>query len=151
MRSSILAGLRSETWNSAGLASTPSGRLTPHSRLWTQCSAKTLFCWSVTTLTTQVEVEANEDRLRQVLINLFANAIKYNTASAPELEVRSRRCGWMVLDRCYRQRRRCRSQGSERSFSTSLLAVIAVVTSKALGWDCRSAGQLCGHGRRFDG
>ena len=36
-----------------------------------------------------VMVEANEDRLRQVFINLISNAIKYNTSAAPQVLVRS--------------------------------------------------------------
>ena len=36
-----------------------------------------------------VTVEANEDRLRQVFINLISNAIKYNTSPAPQVLVRS--------------------------------------------------------------
>jgi len=36
-----------------------------------------------------VSVEADEDRLCQVFINLISNAIKYNTSSAPRVEIRS--------------------------------------------------------------
>ena len=35
-----------------------------------------------------VQVYANEDRMRQVLINLLANAVKYNDAPAPAIRVR---------------------------------------------------------------
>ena len=34
-----------------------------------------------------IEVVANPDRLRQVLINLLSNAVKYNTAEDPEIRV----------------------------------------------------------------
>lgn len=36
-----------------------------------------------------VSVQANADRLRQVLINLLSNAVKYNTAPRPEITVRT--------------------------------------------------------------
>ncbi len=46
---------------------------------------------------TGVEVQANEDRLRQALINLLGNAIKYNRADAPEIAVRATRRGDTVM------------------------------------------------------
>ena len=36
-----------------------------------------------------VQVHANDDRLRQALINLLANAVKHNSAPAPEIELRT--------------------------------------------------------------
>src|SRR5690606_28962124 len=36
-----------------------------------------------------VAVRANEDRLRQVLINLLSNAMRYNAAPRPEITVRT--------------------------------------------------------------
>jgi Na+/proline symporter/nitrogen-specific signal transduction histidine kinase len=38
---------------------------------------------------TGLNVRANADRLRQVLINLLSNAVKYNAANEPEIEVRT--------------------------------------------------------------
>ncbi len=35
-------------------------------------------------------IQANEDRIMQVLINLLSNSIKYNTAQTPQIEIRSR-------------------------------------------------------------
>lgn len=36
-----------------------------------------------------LKIQANDDRLRQVLINVLANAVKYNTADDPEIRVRT--------------------------------------------------------------
>ncbi|MEM7508359.1 MAG: sensor histidine kinase [Pseudomonadota bacterium] len=44
----------------------------------------------------QCRVRAHGDRLRQVLINLLSNAMKYNTAANPEIEVRARAAGQML-------------------------------------------------------
>ena len=41
-------------------------------------------------------IRANPDRLRQVLINLLTNAVKYNAADAPRIRIRGRRAGAMV-------------------------------------------------------
>jgi Na+/proline symporter/nitrogen-specific signal transduction histidine kinase len=38
----------------------------------------------------RVRVEANDDRLRQVLINLVSNAVKYNADEAPRIHIRPR-------------------------------------------------------------
>ncbi|MEM7404079.1 MAG: sensor histidine kinase [Pseudomonadota bacterium] len=44
-------------------------------------------------------VKANEDRLRQVLINLLANGVKYNEAATPRIEVKqSRHGGGITID-----------------------------------------------------
>ena len=43
-----------------------------------------------------VRVPANADRLRQVLINLVSNAVKYNTAPKPEVRLRVTEHGRMV-------------------------------------------------------
>ncbi|MFT5447160.1 MAG: Na+/proline symporter/signal transduction histidine kinase [Gammaproteobacteria bacterium] len=40
-----------------------------------------------------VRVRANEDRLRQVLINLLSNAINYNASDTPKIRVRAHRTG----------------------------------------------------------
>ncbi len=40
-------------------------------------------------ITQPVLVQANDDRLRQVLINLLSNAAKYNDADSPEIEIRT--------------------------------------------------------------
>lgn len=46
-----------------------------------------------------VRIEANEDRLCQVLINVLSNAVKYNAAPRPRIEVRTRvRDGWFEID-----------------------------------------------------
>ncbi len=46
-----------------------------------------------------VRVRANEDRLRQVLINLVSNAVKYNAAAEPTVEVTSViRKGMLVIN-----------------------------------------------------
>ena len=41
-------------------------------------------------------VSAHDDRLRQVLINVLSNAIKYNDASSPEIEIRTQAWGGTV-------------------------------------------------------
>ena len=38
-----------------------------------------------------VDILVNDDRLRQVMINVLSNAVKYNTASEPEIFVRTKR------------------------------------------------------------
>ncbi len=43
-----------------------------------------------------VLVDANADRLRQVLINILSNAVKYNTATDPEVRVRTATQGAVV-------------------------------------------------------
>ena len=43
-----------------------------------------------------LQVHTNQDRLRQVLLNLLTNAIKYNDAPDPEIQVRSQRRGSAV-------------------------------------------------------
>ena len=40
-----------------------------------------------------LKVRANQDRLRQVLINLLTNAVKYNTAADPRIRIEARRRG----------------------------------------------------------
>ncbi|MEM8949103.1 MAG: sensor histidine kinase [Pseudomonadota bacterium] len=76
-------------------------------------------------------VSANDDRLRQVLINILSNAIKYNDAESPEIEVRtqlgdgkvhvdvidngggvSREDAAMVFEKFARGSRSSRSQGA---------------------------------------
>ncbi len=44
-----------------------------------------------------LSVQAHEDRLRQVLINILSNAVKYNDADKPEIEVRTQVRGDAVL------------------------------------------------------
>ena len=44
-----------------------------------------------------VDILVNDDRLRQVMINVLSNAIKYNTASEPEIFVRTKRVNNSVL------------------------------------------------------
>ena len=44
-----------------------------------------------------IYVSANPDRLRQVLINILSNAVKYNPSEAPEIRVRAQRNGNDVL------------------------------------------------------
>jgi len=41
----------------------------------------------------ETRVQANEDRMQQVLINLISNSIKYNTSDQPEIHVRSESTG----------------------------------------------------------
>ena len=41
-------------------------------------------------------VSAHDDRLRQVLINVLSNAVKYNDASSPEIEIRTQAWGGTV-------------------------------------------------------
>jgi Na+/proline symporter/nitrogen-specific signal transduction histidine kinase len=41
-------------------------------------------------------VRANGDRLRQVLINILSNAVKYNTAPAPQIRIATRAAGQAV-------------------------------------------------------
>ena len=44
-------------------------------------------------------VRANSDRLRQVLINILSNAVKYNTASTPQIRIRvERRSSDFLID-----------------------------------------------------
>ena len=38
-----------------------------------------------------VDILVNDDRLRQVMINVLSNAVKYNTAPEPEIFVRTKR------------------------------------------------------------
>ena len=42
-------------------------------------------------LSTSLLIRANGDRIRQVLINVLSNAVKYNTASVPHIEIVARR------------------------------------------------------------
>ncbi|MEM9736437.1 MAG: ATP-binding protein, partial [Pseudomonadota bacterium] len=44
-----------------------------------------------------LKVIANSDRLRQVLINLISNAVKYNDADEPQIRIRARRNGPAIL------------------------------------------------------
>jgi signal transduction histidine kinase len=44
-----------------------------------------------------VDILVNDDRLRQVMINVLSNAVKYNTASEPEIFVRTKRVNNSVL------------------------------------------------------
>ncbi len=44
---------------------------------------------AVSGLPDDIYVHANDDRLRQALINILANAVKYNTAASPTIEVRA--------------------------------------------------------------
>ncbi|WP_413206961.1 ATP-binding protein [Rhodospirillum sp. A1_3_36] len=47
----------------------------------------------------EVQIRANADRARQVLINLLSNAVKYNAARLPRVELRSWTQGqWAILD-----------------------------------------------------
>jgi Na+/proline symporter/nitrogen-specific signal transduction histidine kinase len=48
---------------------------------------------AVASTSDEVLVQANADRLRQVLINILSNAIKYNEAIEPRVEIRPRRDG----------------------------------------------------------
>ena len=48
-------------------------------------------------LPTPIYVSANPDRLRQVLINILSNAVKYNPSETPEIHVRAQRNGGNVL------------------------------------------------------
>lgn len=43
-----------------------------------------------------LSVSANADRLRQVLINILTNAVKYNRSDAPEIEIRTENAGGIV-------------------------------------------------------
>ncbi|MFN0264752.1 ATP-binding protein [Tepidamorphus sp. 3E244] len=49
------------------------------------------------TIPEDVEVLANPDRLRQVLINLLSNAVKYNRSDEPEIYIRADNSGDAVL------------------------------------------------------
>ena len=81
----------------------------------------------------ELEIVANPDRLRQVLINVFSNAVKYNQSAKPEIEVRLDQRGGSVLGRYPGQRRRCFPRGRSRGVRKVCPAVSRAGKDKGAG------------------